>query len=177
MPKNEEIKNVLNALFQGIVADNQKEVKEQCGDSIQQLLSAYGERIKDMKNFDLYINNDVENVLESVVQALNPNVPKDNWYKVLFIYTNFGFIERNIREYITKREGFSCCADKSNWLIRAYKEYLVTGTLPDMTIGEKCFWKPHFGTGQQWVDLCDGLIHFHYGKPEQYFQAVLQLTR
>lgn len=121
----------------------------------------------------------VDTALENLVLAAHPEVPTANAHHLTFLYLHYGFLEPLVRHLIKTKEGPACCGDKSHWLLNAYDTYLVHGTIPDMTIGEKVFWKPHFGTADQWIALIEGIEHLHCGNPTPYLaslQALLTMS-
>lgn len=121
--------------------------------------------------------SDVDTALEDLVLAAHPDVLAANAHHLTFLYLHYDFLEPLVRHLIETREGPACCADKSQWLLNAYDTYLIDGTLPDMTIGEKMFWKPHFGDAAQWMLFIESLEHLYYGNPTRYFVTMHTLVQ
>ena len=84
-------------------------------------------------------------------------------------------MERNIKKLIVLKEGSPCSADKSRWILRSYKNFLIGGTIPDMGDKKECYWKPEFGTGEKWMEFCESLVWLHSGNPERYLLALESL--
>lgn len=47
--------------------------------------------------------------------------------EVRFLFKHAGFVECHLRERIEQTDGFSCCADKSMWLMRRLAGFFMTG--------------------------------------------------
>lgn len=96
--------------------------------------------------------------------------------KINFVYAEYDFVNAQVEELVTKFEGSPCCHDKSSTLVRMYVRYLATGELPDVSKGEKEFWKPACGTAEEWMNFIDSTIHLHQGRADAYFDAYQKLT-
>lgn len=96
--------------------------------------------------------------------------------KIEFVYKEYDFINAQVEELITKYEGSPCCHDKSSTLVRMYVRYLATGELPDVSKGDKEFWKPACGTAEEWMNFIDSTLHLHQGRVDAYFDAYQKLT-
>lgn len=172
--KNDDIKQAIGAMFDALISGSDNEAKENYGDKIKELAKI--EHLKDMEDYSCLIEFKIDEILRQVVSELNKEVTDRNKiFELYFLYKNYQYIDNNLSNLVRKKEGSSCCVDKSRWLIKRYREYILNGTIPDMTINEKCYWKPHFGTGQQWMNLCEGLDHFYCGNPSKYLQSLNEL--
>ena len=49
------------------------------------------------------------------------------------------------------------------FIANAYVKYALDGTLPDMSIGERCYWKPEFGSAEAWMEFCEAVVRFERG--------------
>lgn len=96
--------------------------------------------------------------------------------KIEFIFKEHDFINAQVEELITKYEGSPCCHDKSSTLVRMYMYYLATGNLPDVSKGDKQFWKPACGTAEEWMNFIDSTLHLHQGRVDAYLVAYQKLT-
>lgn len=170
-----EIEKAIVSIFEGLMASREQEVQEKFGDAIRTFVNSKYD-FKNMDCFNLFINHGIEGVLESLVGQLNPGVKTKSRFNLFSVYRNYQYLDNNLRALIDKREGTGCVADKTRWLLNVYRDYLVTGDLPDMTVGDKCYWKPYFGTGQQWMDLCDGLMALYYGETAPYLSALVMIN-
>lgn len=111
---------------------------------------------------------DVNNSLEQLIRELRTADGND---KLVFIYIHYGYLEDHIQRFHSSRCGSSGCADRSRHIIRAYLDYVITGSVPDDDFTNDHYWIPKFGTYQEWMDYCDGLFDFYYGRPEKYLMA------
>lgn len=68
-----------------------------------------------------------------------------------------------------------CCKDCSRWIANRYIDYAAAGKLPDMTIDEKCYYKPDFGSAEDWMRLCDEIVNLYYGKATEFTIAYQKL--
>ena len=71
----------------------------------------------------------------------------------------------------TLREGSSCCADKSRYILKMYLNYSIDGTIPEFNPNVEHYWIPKFGDNEMWISYCDSLYGLYYGKTESYFKA------
>ncbi len=166
--KPAQMKSFLEGLFAGIGREKEVALKE-----IIDLLVPKA-TIENIDHYNLFIAHELEYAMES---ALAKNYPGCKKHNIAFLFINHTFVQCNIERVISKYEGSCCICDKSHWLMRAMAQYFVDGKEFDMTIGEKCFWKPHFGTAGDWQALVDGLIDLYYGNPAGYliaFKALIE---
>jgi len=133
--------------------------------------------LKNMEHYDVFIKYPLNCVLREVVAGLNPEITDQHiLLKLSFVYNKYNYFENNLAHLISSKEGGGCSIDKSRWIIQRYRDYIVEGTIPDMTIEEKCYWKPAFGTGEQWMLFCKGLAELYCGNPKEYLIAFMALN-
>lgn len=159
-------KKTISNVFDSILDQSQKETLEKFPELKTQLLGVVD---KSPEEFNLEVYYAIDGILRSIVSEA---IKKSAWDKktsaILFIYENYHFVESNIQKFIEIREGHSCEADKSRWLIKSLVKYYSKGEKIDMRIGKKCFWKPHFWTAKQWITLFDALVGLYYGNFNEY---------
>ena len=127
--------------------------------------------ISNPERFDCFINHKIKEGIEVLASTLHePSVCKDK-YKPNFIYVNYSFLEKHIRNICILREGSSCCADKSRYILRMYLEYSKNGKIPDFNPNVEKYWVPNFGDNQMWINYCDSLYKLFYGYTDEYFKA------
>lgn len=167
----DNIKKGITAIFEAITTENESEAMGFITESLLAMKeSKY--KLNDPENFDLFINNKVDNVIETLTEGLHDPTKCKDTYKPNFIYRQYGFLERNIEKLCEDREGFSCSADKSRHIMRLYLKYVLTGDVPEINPGKKDYWSPKFGDGQTWMDFCDGLYELYYGRTEKYLMSL-----
>ena len=172
---NKEIKNVLSSIFDGLINAEESETKKGFSDKIESLVNSKYD-LKDMEEYDVFIKYPLGNVLRAVVAGLNPEITDRNKIsKLFFIYDNYNYIDRSLANLISEKEGGGCSVDKSRWIIKMYREYIITGVIPNMEIRDKCYWKPRYGTGEQWMFFCGGLMNLYHGDPKEYLLSLMSL--
>ncbi len=139
-----------------------------------------GYNLKNLDDFNVLINDKIKSILSATVLAINPIdsildrlIPFDI-ERVVFLYLNYEFMERHIHTLITSREGIWYCTDKTSWILEKYKEYILTGQIPEMGTEEK-FWMPGFGEFSDWADYCNSLFWLYHGNPAPYMEAYQRL--
>jgi len=119
-------------------------------------------------------------VIYPINQAMNQLLKeeyKDNHYSATEIFLDYSFYSSSIEYLIVKKEGSACSCDKSRWLLGKYLTFLKIGELPDLTIDEKCYWKPAFWGGQEWMDFIASLHRLKNGSPEDYLKCLLSFGK
>ena len=170
-----DIKNALEIIFNSLF-DEDKAMEKDLESIFNKVVNSK-RNFKDMELFNIFLMDRIDDALRILVGRLNPDSDrnKGKFNRLHFIYTNYGFLKSNLVFVVSQREGDACCVDKTRWLINAYRDYILEDILPDIKIGEKCYWKPGFGSGKQWMDFCDGLVHLYYGRPLQYLETIREL--
>jgi hypothetical protein len=171
----EKIGKMFGSIFEALASAEKDETDKEFGVVIQELVNL---DLKDMEDYDAWINYKLSNILERVIDGINSDIEDaDKLYKLYPLYKNYQFIDNNLLYFIKGIEGSCCSADKTRWLIQSYREYILTGAIPNMTIEERCYWKPKFGTGEQWMELCEGIVGLLYGEPKKYFDSMKELFK
>lgn len=165
--KNKKIdKKVFENIFTGILDSSQKEILERFPElrkSLEEL------KDKDAEEFNMELFYPLEGVIRSVIAEKMKKEAYDKAVSsIVFIYMNYHFIESHFEKFVTIKEGSACCADKSRWLTRVVARYFSEGKPIDMTIDDKCYWKPHFWSAEQWIELFEALHNFYYGGFNEY---------
>lgn len=171
----EEIENAFTFILNALIKSDIDDVEENYGKKIKELVKSKYQLLKDVEYFDVYVNYQLDKIFRIFVKELYPDAENNKIQKLFFLYRNYDYIENNIRNLIKNKDGWPCSADKSRWLMQSYKKYILENVVPDMTIEEKCYWKPTFGTGQQWMDFCDGLFSLYCGHPVKYLKSFYSL--
>jgi hypothetical protein len=175
--RKDEINEVLGSLFEGIVKNQEDEARENFGKVIEALkASPYG--LKNAEHFNTMIMYQVKKVLgyAGLELAGQPVDPK-NKSAIKFLYTNYDFLEHQVRELFTKLEGSSCCADKSRYILSIYKKYLLTGEIPEDDFTERKYSVPRHGNHQDWLDLVKGAVELYYGEPKDYVETCNKIIK
>lgn len=171
----EEIEKGLNDIFSAILNNREMESKEKYGEIINQLMKSFGDDIKEIDTFYYLIQYELDEALEYLIKQMYPSLSFKKLERVIFLYTNFNFVENQLESIISKKEGPTCSIDKCRWLINSYLTYLIEDRFPDMTKEKRCYWKPDFGSGEEWIEFLDSLFSFYYGDLERYFKSLGRL--
>jgi len=163
---DKKMTETLSSLFGEILDSSQKEIAEKFPELKKSLVNILDNSPED---FNLEFHYPIDGVIRSIVAK---RMKKSEWDKsvsaVVFIYMNYLFVEQNLLKFVTIKEGSACSADKSRWLVNALVNHFTSGKPIDMTIDEKCYWKPHFWTSEQWIELFDNIKHLYYGGFNEY---------
>jgi hypothetical protein len=171
----DNIKKVVTSLFDVFELSKKEEINNNYGDKIKELVSIDPSMFQDMEQFDLFIKDRINSIIEACLQVANPEFNSENINKLSVLYFNYNFFDLNLKHIVQQKEGSACCADKSGWLVEAYKKHIITNELPDLSDCHEHYWKPEFGTAQQWMNFCDGLYNLYYGNPIKYLQSMKEL--
>jgi hypothetical protein len=101
--------------------------------------------------------------------------PKD---EVGFLLIHSDYVEHHFSEWIVKREGTACSADKSSTIIRALFEWLKTGKKIEWNYDQEYTYhlpKTIFKTHENIVMFYDGVKRLYYGKPQLYLECIKKL--
>ncbi|WP_097025405.1 hypothetical protein [Clostridium peptidivorans] len=171
-----EMTRCLTSLFNALTAKSEEESIEMFGEAISHAKESKV-KINNPENFDCFINHKLKKGVKLLASTLHePSVCKDK-NKPNFIYANYGFLENHIKNLCVLREGSSCCADKSRYILKMYLEYSITGKIPSFNPNVEKYWIPNFGDNQMWVNYCDSLCRLYYGYTEEYFKAYNSLIQ
>lgn len=175
----ENIAKAFSDIFNNLLEEDKRKTKNLYGELVENLIKENKDSIKNADDFNVLVNYQIKKVLEYYLYELFKDEIQNNSnvYSILFLYINYGFLERNIKNVIIVKEGNCCCADKTKWVLESYEKFLVDGTLPNMTQEEGCYWKPSFGESQEWMNFCQGLKKLHYGEPNEYLIALSSLIK
>jgi len=165
--KNKKLdKKVFTDIFDGILSAGQKEIVEKFPELVKSIGNVINETPED---FNLEVFYPLDGIIRnSIAKKLNKPAYSKEVNSVVFIYTNYQYVEGHFNNIIKTKEGLACHADKSRWLINAIGRYYTTGKKIDMTIDDKCYWKPHFWTAEIWLEFFEAIKHLYFGNYNQY---------
>jgi len=173
---NNEIGQCITSLFNALNSKSEEEAMKMFGDAINYAKESKI-KINNPENFDCFINHKLGKGIKLLASTLHEPSVCINKEKPNFIYANYSFLENHIRNLCEFREGSSCCADKSRYILKIYLEYSITGEIPIFNPNIEAFWIPNFGDNQMWIDYCDSLCRLYYGYTEEYFKAYNSLIQ
>jgi hypothetical protein len=157
MVKEDDFKNVLEALFSGISRENNKKAKEQLDSiDIKATFSDFGE----IHTF----NYDLQNVFEYLIS----NLYLEEYHSYVLLEITSSCVSDFFSKYITKHEGSPCSWDKTSHIMDMLLEHFKTGEVqnfdtsyseealkeyPDW-VGKRPYWSPEtLSNTQEAVDM------------------------
>ncbi|TBX14342.1 hypothetical protein BFS06_14115 [Clostridium perfringens] len=144
--------------------------------------------IKVDKNFCKFNNNNiskqndklsktVENILISVIDTLKFNILNYGKRDILtFLYSNYAFLESNIRSLIEFREGVTNSNIKTKNILEEYEFFIQCEYIAKtpQKYNDNIF---NFGTYQLWFEFCEALYKLYYGDSISYFKIYDELIK
>ena len=171
---DKKLEQCMTSLFNALSAKSEEEAMDLFGQAITHA-SESKKKINNPEHFNIYINNKLNKGVKLLADTLHePSVCKDK-NKPNFIYQNYSFLESHIRNLCELREGSSCSADKSRYILKMYLNYSITGEIPEFNPEVEHYWMPNFGDNEMWMNYCDSLYQLYYGKTEEYFKSYKSL--
>lgn len=171
-----EIKDVVERIFQAI---HDEEERENVG-IIQEAAETLKQSKYDMRNpemFNLFVGSKERAAMQALIKELHdPSECKDK-YKPTFIFEMYSYLEQNIEKLCELKEKGGCSGDKSRYILSLYLDYAITGKVKNSPVKKGQFWKPKFGSVEDWMSLCDGLYRLHFGNPKDYLKSYEKLLQ
>lgn len=172
---SESTEKVISSLLKTINSKSDEKTKLLVQEVIEDIHSDPKLKLDNPEYFDTKFNNKLRKSMKLIANSLHkPSECKDK-YKVDFIYLNYRFLENHIRELCILRQGSTCCADKSRYILNMYLNYAKTGEIPEFDSSIEKYYIPKFGDNQMWMNYCDSLYSLFYGRTEKYFKSYNEL--
>lgn len=171
---SEEIKAAIIAMTASITAEDRKRY----GDVVDAIEAKYKDHNMDPEIFATLITYDItEKINEQAALRFFPQYADNR--SIMFVIKNYNFVNEHLSRIIAIGHGTSvCCVDCSRWLIKEYIKHLEDETyIPDMTIGEDCYWKPNFGSGEEWMTMCKAIEHLYWSHVPIFWEARERLLK
>lgn len=87
-------------------------------------------------------------------------------------------IYRIVGNFVKDIHGSSvCCMDCSRWIANQFVKYIESGQMPDMRKTEDVYWIPSFGTAEEWMQLCEGIVKLQYRDALQFSEALHDMKK
>ena len=164
---DKDIQNTIGMIFESLISARNTEIQDVYGELLDKMSTNLP--LDNANEFSALVTHPINEILSHLIMSVNPNLPSEERADDLqFLYLQYDFLKYHLDRIMVQKEGSPCSSDKVYWLLYVYKLYLSTETVPDMTIDKKTYWKPHFGTGKQWMSFIESLEGLYYGKPEKY---------
>lgn len=163
---------LLTMLFDGIEQEVWDNDEKEHGSEADAIVSKYSNNIlMSPRSLKSLVMNPASGKLKTVLRRLYPDAHGSKLYDIAYIHENYHMYSAHLRDVIVDREGTTCSSDKSAWLIKSYINYCVYGTEIDMTITDNVFWKPSFGSSEDWVDFIKHIALLYHGHVDLYLAA------
>lgn len=170
-----DFESMMSNMLQALANSTNNEMVRKYNHEIQTTILKYGKFLKDPSTFDSLINHELSEILDVCVLNLYPELEDNSFYRMSFLYQQYHFVELHLENFIEQNEGSPCSADKAKWILEQYRTYIISKEIPTFKVEKKDWWKPKFGTGEQWMNLCDSLQGLYYGKPIKYLESIQSL--
>lgn len=167
------LEKVMEALAESLVKEN---LPQNFDEIIEELKKSY--ICKNAESASVCLFFKLDNFKNELVKKIMPkyeNVPKKNLWKLEYLWINYNQVEHYISSFISTFEGHCCSVDKGRWLLNQYMNYLIKAEIPDMEKKEKEYWKPKFGTFEEWYNFIDGYINSRYSYSHEFILATAKL--
>jgi hypothetical protein len=172
--EKKEINKVINSLASVIHKDSLSASSEFVNNMLQLMNK---DTMTNPEMFNLFVcypcNSQINNLIETIntLYEKSDKVSGKNLSKFVFLFKNYTYLERHIEELVTSKSGTSACScDIARYLLKnVYLHYLKTDVILDMKVNEEKYYKPSFGTNDEWIDYIESLRDLFYGKTEKYF--------
>lgn len=163
----ENLKNAIIAMAQALSNEDAKRYKD-IADAIYQRYSGYD---VDPEAFSCFVTFDiVEKINEQAALRFFPQYASNKG--IIFVIKNYSFFDRQLSKIVEEGHGtLACSVDCSRWLIREYIKHLSDKSyFPDMNIDEQCYWKPSFGSAEDWIKTCRAIEFLFWGRVEPFIE-------
>lgn len=88
------------------------------------------------------------------------------------IYRFAGHLVESIRRDQGNQWSSLCCMDVGRFIANSFIEYSKTKKLPVFERTAETYWIPEFGTAEEWMTFCKGIVYLLYHRPEKYIAAM-----
>jgi hypothetical protein len=177
MTSNSELNGAISDVVQGLLNASRQEALQAAlalmeDVAIQKALMLANEG--DMAGFEQTLLRPMEKTIEGVLHLAVPNN-----HPVQFLLRHYGFISRHFRSIIEKREGNTCCADKTRFIMRSLMKFYQTGAEIQLNREQQyIFHLPTvvFTTHDAIVAFFEAVQALHYGEGAKYLKQMALLT-
>lgn len=173
----ETLKEGIKSIFEVITKENSEQIADNHDYTVKKIIHGLGkDNISDPKQFYYLIKSPIEDVLDSIINA---SITESDIYKsgkIKFIFLHYEFFTSHLESVIEAKEGRFASSDKSKWLIYQYIQYIKDEIPLNMHKDKNCYWKPGFGSSEDWIDFMQSIELLYYGDASNYTKSVLNLA-
>ena len=171
---NNDFKGAITEIFKALDENENKDLNSIVNKAIASAKQSKID-ISNPEEYDLFIVQPVNRVLKLMSKGLRDNKFEKNKSKANSVYLKYDFLSGHIENLCDLKDGSSCRADKSRYILNAYLEYCITGEIPSLDMESDHYWIPKFGDTKLWMEFCDSLLHMYHGYPEEYLKCYKKL--
>ena len=149
-------------VFQCLVKDIEQNNDMRTGPVVDSICKCYP-KVRDIEAFHALIGYQLDEIKMRAMLAKTADIKtpqqREAYYFWEEIYRTVGNLVMDIRTRWGRTDAYVCCFDIGRYIANCYLRYCVDRKLPDLSDPDgQCYWKPEFGTAQEWMDLCDGIV-------------------
>jgi len=174
--EREAIKAIITALADGI-EKHEQDVYRPLVDAICQQTG----KLSDIESFHALVSYPASIIVD---QAMIKMFPKTEDRNLRTAYSRWEDIYRfvgNLIESIRTDNGHPFpgvyVMDCGRYVANCYLAYKEKGNVPVFTSSPKVYWMPEFGTGSEWMELCEGIVELMWHKPDRYIKAMAAMDK
>lgn len=166
-----ELEKSLEQILRTITEEGEARSKELI-DEVAEEIRKSPYKLDKPENFHIFVSGEIQRALYALAGNMYEETKDKDFQRIRFLYVHYGFMKRHIEELICKKEGSSCSADKSRYILNMYQNYCMTKDIPKHELKKNQYWKPRFGDNYLWMKYCTGLYELYHGKPDLYIEAL-----
>lgn len=171
---NKDFEKTISAIFSALGEKEDRELDTLVSKALEYAKDSNID-ISNPEHFDLFVGQQIYRTLDLTARKLHEKPTTKNRYKADFVYTQYDFLSSHIETLCDLKEGSTCRADKSRFIIEMFLNYSINGTIPDFNPDAENYWIPKFGDYKMWMNYCDSLYELYRGRPENYIKSYKQL--
>lgn len=168
-----QLKNFIDGLINSFEKSDQEMINNNYHEQVNALVN--NRYFANPEEYNIMISYQFDKILKESIKRIHPNLDKSQLSKYLFIYKNYSFLEQSIRFIMVKNEGYTCCADKSRWIIKKYMNYIITQEKLDIEELRTHYYVPNNGSFEDWMGFCNSIYEMRYGDFKNYLTYLQKL--
>lgn len=174
--EREAIKAIVAALADGIEKHEQ--------DAYRPLVDAICQqagKLSDIESFHTLVSYPASIVVDQTMIKMFPKAGNRNLRAAYSRWEDIYRFVGNLIGSIRTDNGhpFPGCftMDCGRYVANCYLTYKETGRVPVFTSAPKVYWMPEFGTGSEWMELCEGIVELMWHRPDRYIKAMAAMDK
>ena len=167
----DKIKAVINGLSESLTNENEEQVKK----TKEQLLQEYPRGVS-IQLFSC-LAEESRFFLYQLSREFHKPFPEKVAYYMDYLWVNYESESHFLASLIQRFEGSGCVYDKAYWLLDQFLVYLETENTDHIKMEKQTgeYWKPPFGTAEDWMMLIKEHILIHTKMRMEYVEVLGRL--